>query len=255
MNKNEIGYVDYEQPTLTVIKRLSLSDLSVTQLHENVDKQELEPRFSAGGQRCVYIRTFGGVQTGVVIRDEKAKTNVEIPPEPGFCGYRSPVFSHDGKRVVFSFASGGQQNLFSVNSADAQDRRQLTNQSGINNWPSLSPDGKRIAFGSTRDGNFELYSMKVDGTDPVRLTHNRFQDVRPRYSPDGSQIAFSSTRDGNHEVYVMNADGSDIRRVTHHDERDDYPGWHPDGKQLVMVSERKGSHDLYLVEVSAGADR
>jgi len=251
MNANEIGYVDFEQPTLTVIKRLTLSDLNTTPLHKNVDRQELEPDFTADGGRSVYIRTFGGVQTGIIIRDEKASQNVEIPPENGFCGYRSPVFSPDGRRVVFSFATGGQQDLFSVNSVDGKDRRQLTQQSGINNWPAFSPDGTRIAFGSTRDGNFELYSMKSDGTDVVRLTHNRFQDVRPQYSPDGNRIAFTSTRNGNHEVYVMNSDGTHLQRVTNHEERDDYPHWHPDGGHLVVVSERKGSHDLYLIELPA----
>ena len=89
--------------------------------------------------------------------------------------------------------------------------------------------------------------MKSDGTDVVRLTENRFQDVRPKYSPDGKHIAFVSTRDGNHEVYVMKSDGSDIRRVTRHEEPDDYPAWHPDDRHLVMVCERNGSHDLYLV--------
>ena len=248
INADEIGYVDFEKPTLTVIKRLKLADLSITQLHKGVDKQELEPSFSADGRHCVYIRTFGGVQTGIIIRDEEADANVEIPPENGFCGYRSPSFSPDGKQVVFSFATGGQQDLFLVKREDGKDRQQLTKQSGINNWPVFSPDGKRIAFSSTRDGNFELYSMNVDGTDVVRLTHNRFQDVRPKYSPDGSQIAFTSTRDGNHEVYVMNADGSSLRRVTNNEERDDYPAWHPGGKQLVLVSERLGSHDLYLLK-------
>jgi TolB protein len=116
--------------------------------------------------------------------------------------------------------------------------------------PMTNPDGpKQIVFGSTRDGNFELYSMKFDGTDVVRLTENRFQDVRPKFSPDGKHIAFVSTRAGNHEVYIMNSDGSDIRRVTRHEERDDYPVWHPDGRQLVVVSERNGSHDLYLIAV------
>jgi tol-pal system beta propeller repeat protein TolB len=249
LNEDEIGFVDFEKPTLTIIKRLNLKDGSVTPLHENVDKQELEPAFSGDGRHSVFLRASGTLQTSLVIRDEQENEDIVIPPGAGFSGYRSPAFSPDGKLVVFSFADEGQQNLFTVNRKDGKDRKQLTKLNRINNWPNFSPDGKQIVFGSTRDGNFELYSMKSDGTDVVRLTENRFQDVRPKFSPDGKHIAFVSTRDGNHEIYIMNSDGSDIRRVTHHDERDDYPVWHPDGRHLVVVAERNGSHDLYLITV------
>jgi WD40 repeat protein len=234
INQNEIGFVDYEKPTLTIIKRLDLKDGRVTPLHENVDKQELEPAFWGDGRYSAFHRASGTLQTSGA----------------GFSGYRCPAFSPDGTLIIFSFADEGQQNLFTVNRKDGKDRKQLTKLNRINNWPNYSPDGKRIVFGSTRDGNFELYSMKSDGTDVVRLTENRFQDVRPKFSPDGKHIAFVSTRDGNHEVYVMKSDGSELQRVTRHEERDDYPEWHPDGKHLVMVCERKGSHDLYLVPIT-----
>ena len=250
INQNEIGFVDFEKPTLTIIKRLNLKDGRVTPLHENVDKQELEPAFWGDGRHSVFHRASGTLQTSLVIRDEKENENIELPPGSGFSGYRCPAFSPDGTLVVFSFADEGQQNLFTVNRKDGKDRKQLTKAARINNWPEFSPDGERIVFGSTRDDNFELYSMKSDGTDVVRLTENPFQDVRPKFSPNGKHIAFVSTRDGNHEVYVMKSDGSELQRVTRHEERDDYPQWHPDGKHLVMVCERKGSHDLYLLPVT-----
>lgn len=249
MNSGEVVYVDFEKPELTIIKRLKLSDLSVAPLHKNVDKQELEPAFSRDGQHCVFVRATGTLSTGVVIRDEKNEADIEIPPEPGFCGYRCPVFAPDGKRVVFSFATGGRQDLYSVNREDGKDRQQLTKNAGVNNWPDFAPDGSRIVFGSTRDGNFELYVMNKDGSDVRRLTENPFQDLRPRYSPDGKKIAFTSSRDGNYEIYVMNSDGGNVRRVTYHEERDDYAVWHPDGNRLVVVSERNGSHDLYLIDL------
>ena len=72
-----------------------------------------------------------------------------------------------------------------------------------------------IAFQSDRDGNWEIYSMASDGSNPVNLTNNESDDTEPAFSPDGSQIAFVSNRaDGDEEgqfIYVMNADGSDVR--------------------------------------------
>ncbi len=67
--------------------------------------------------------------------------------------------------------------------------------------PAYSPDGQKIAFSSTRDGNLEVYSMNPDGTNPTRLTNNSASDTYPAFSPDSSQIAFDSNRDGNDEIY------------------------------------------------------
>jgi Tol biopolymer transport system component len=248
INAKELVYVDLERPELTAIKRLQLSDLSVRLLHDKTNAQQLEPSFSPDGQFCVFLKATGTLTVSMVIRNEKENTEVLFPPGRGFCGFRSPRFSPDRKRIIYSYADNGRQDLYSVNT-QAKDRKQLTKSSGMNYWPSFSPDGKRIVFGSTRDGNYEIYTMNAKGKDVKRLTDSRFQDVRPQFSPDGKQIAFTSNRDGNFEVYLMDADGSSLRRVTNHPERDDYPTWHPDGKRLVMVSERDGTHDLYLVAI------
>ena len=248
VNSEELVYVDHEKPELTTLKRMKLSDLSVRPLHDKTNSQELEPAYSRDSRYCVFLKATGTLSVTLIIRDERENTEILLSPGGGFCGFRSPSFSPDGKRVIYSYADNGRQDLYSVN-ALAKDRKQLTKNSGMNYWPSYSPDGKRILFGSTRDGNYEIYTMSAAGHDIHRLTESPFQDLRPRFSPDGKRIAFTSNRDGNFEVYLMGANGSSLRRVTNHPERDDYATWHPDGKQLVIVSERDGSHDLYLVPV------
>jgi TolB protein len=65
-----------------------------------------------------------------------------------------------------------------------------------------------IAFHSGRDGNFEIYVMRADGTNPTRLTDNPAEDILPAWSPDGTKIAFQSRRgDIVPEIYVMNRYG------------------------------------------------
>ena len=78
--------------------------------------------------------------------------------------------------------------------ADGSDARRLTNNAAFDAGPTFSPDGKRIAFVSHRDGNYEIYLMNADGTDQHRLTHNPAQDRQPAFSPDGKRIAFASDR-------------------------------------------------------------
>ena len=64
-----------------------------------------------------------------------------------------------------------------------------------------------VAFCSDQDGDFEIWVMNADGSNPHQLTNNAAMDLSPSWSPDGNRIAFVSDRDGNDEIYVMNADG------------------------------------------------
>ena len=103
--------------------------------------------------------------------------------------------------------------------ADGRNQRNLTRhplrdvQKG--DWFRWSPDGRRIAFTTNRDGNTELYVMNADGSGQRRLTRTpeRFEG-NPAWSPDGSRIAFQ--REGlkpRWAFLVMNADGSGVRKV------------------------------------------
>jgi len=108
-------------------------------------------------------------------------------------------------------------------------------------------DRSRIAFESSRDGNFEIYVMNSDGTNQTRLTESPGDDGEPRWSPDGRRIAFQSTRDGNLEIYVMNADGSGQTRLTNGAAADANPSWSPDGQRIAFHSARDGNTELYLM--------
>jgi Tol biopolymer transport system component len=88
-----------------------------------------------------------------------------------------------------------------------------------NMWPNASPDGKEIAFATTRDGgDWEIYVMDADGTNPRRLTHSPGRDAHPSFSRSGQQIFFQSPRDYPDEqtevaIYVMDRDGKGQRRL------------------------------------------
>jgi TolB protein len=102
--------------------------------------------------------------------------------------------------------------------------------------PAWSPDGGRIAFASTRDGDSattgsDIYVIRADGTNIRRLTRDQKPVGHPRWSPDGRQLVFRSTGDrvagtaAEVELYVVGADGTDMRRITENQLYDGQADW------------------------------
>ena len=158
-------------------------------------------------------------------------------------------------QIAFVSQRDGNPEIY-VMDADGGNQRRLTNNPDRAWDPSWSPDGKRIAFVSNRDGHahvipgwftYEIYVMDADGDNPQNLTNNPSDDRDPSWSPDGKRIAFMSMRDGHiidfaptYEIYVMDADGGNPQNLTNNPNDDRYPSWSPDGKRIVFVSERPG---------------
>jgi len=79
--------------------------------------------------------------------------------------------------------------------------------------PALSPDGEKVAFMSRRDGNWEIYVVNTDGTNPQRLTENPAEDGLPTWSPDGNALAFVSNRGGTWAIWAMTPTGQDQHQL------------------------------------------
>jgi Tol biopolymer transport system component len=145
----------------------------------------------------------------------------------------------------------------------------LTNHPATDTTPSVSPNGKQIAFASRRDvpefpnpeGDLELYVMDASDEDGDgngdhlrRLTDNAATDTTPAWSPGGKKLAFTSTRDGNSEIYVLDADGTGTpTNLTNHPGSDQLPVFSPDGTTLAFATFRDGNFELYLMAADGSA--
>ena len=153
------------------------------------------------------------------------------------------VWSPDGQRLSFSSDRGGSWNVWTI-SAEGGDPRQVTTDSdsvGQTGWQGMgtswSPDGRSIAFSSTRGvGGEDIWIIPAGGGIARQLTHDPASDDWPAWSPDGQHIAFSSNRAGTQDIWVMPAAGGQARQVAGGPGMELLPGWSPDGAWLAYSS-------------------
>lgn len=159
------------------------------------------------------------------------------------CNNQHPSWLPDGSGIVYesnclagnyeiyrlnlSYTVTGQAFVSVTASVKPYEPQRLTDNNANDNWPRVSPDGSQVAFFSNRDGNTEIYTMRIDGGLQTRLTSNGSRDEGPAWSPDGKQIVFNSDRDGDHELYLIKADGSGLRQLTSNSVDDGFAVWAP----------------------------
>ncbi len=239
----DLVYTLLESPVQMRLMLLKAGEKKLSPLHPDATTNEFEATFTADGSHYAFVQSRGNLNMKLVIRDAATGKDSVFDPGGGFAAVRRPSFHPNGDRVGFAIPAAAGQEIASVGK-DGKDRKTLTT-GGINNWPAYSPDGSRIAFCSSRDGEFDLYVMSADGTDVKRVVKLTGMQARPCWSPDGKRIAFTWNADGRYDIHAVNLDGTGLVRLTDGFERADYPTWHPDGSTLAFVGERDGRFDLY----------
>ncbi len=162
-------------------------------------------------------------------------------------GACQPSWSPDGARLVFISPclrrldspreSYTDTSLYMIN-VDGTGLKQLTNTPGADLEPAWSPDGKRIAFTSLRDGNNQIYLFNVDNQSVIRLTEPdvNVENSQPAWSPDGKKIAYLVKRLGTYQVWVMSDTGQDNAQLVRSGQSlwDYAPAWSADGKVIIF---------------------
>jgi dipeptidyl aminopeptidase/acylaminoacyl peptidase len=160
-------------------------------------------------------------------------------PTRGTIAFDSDYQSPTGANTIWLVESNGS-NLRRVSDS-------LRGTNGELRMPDWSPDGQKLLhIRYPGVSTSEIFVMNADGTNPVRLTSNLFQEETPRFSPDGTRIAFSRWDGrGGTQIWVMNADGSDEVQLTA--DGGSWPTWSPDGNQIAFVRVDPSNKDAGLI--------
>ncbi|PYQ93465.1 MAG: hypothetical protein DMF96_29735 [Acidobacteria bacterium] len=132
--------------------------------------------------------------------------------------------------------------------------RKVPGSTWFEDFPAISPDGRRIAFASNRTGANEIWIAKSDGSDQKQVTFQNGPVVTsPQWSPDGERLVFSSQVGGNRDIYIINADGSKSARLTWEPSKEEEPSWSRDGRWIYFRSDRTGIGQIWKMPPEGGS--
>ena len=170
-----------------------------------------------------------------------------------------PVSTSGGGRLVLALHAVGSQEpaeaYLASAAVDGSDVREITQPPegaiAADGSPSVSPDGKTIAFARAIPGESpRIYLVAIDGSGLRRLTQGNSAEIQPVWSPDGTHIGFSRA-DGEHfDLFVAGADGSELTQLTHTPIADeDSCTWSPNGLQLAFTRFLNDDEDVLAIDM------
>jgi TolB protein len=256
-----------------------------------VGGENAEAYFSADGKKIILQSTRDPYKCDQIFTMNSDGSNVKVV-STGKGRTTCSYFTPDGNRIIYASTHLGSPDCppnpsradgyvwplyktFDIFSAkpDGTDMKRLTTADGYDAEGTVSPDGKKIIFTSTRDNDIELYEMNVDGTNQRRLTNEIGYDGGAFYSSDGQWIVWRASRPKTDaevkqfkdllakelvmpsklEIFVMKTDGTQKKQLTSNGAANFAPYFHPDGKRIIFASNINSKNpgipnfDLFLI--------
>ena len=228
-------------------------------VYQDAKRNIMAPSWSPSGDRIifgvgVYNLFFNGFNGLVQSHADRIEGGAQIATvKPDGTDYREvtsgvnnngfPSMAPDGTRFVYrSFGPDGEG--LRIMNMETKTVTMLTK--GYDNFPLWSPRGDLIMFSRAAKGDYEIYTIKPDGTGVKRLTFSKGNDAHMAWSPDGEQIVFASSRmgfkdEGTYldapqpygELFVMRYDGTHVEQITDNQWEDGTPAWQPAPRQVT----------------------
>lgn len=222
-------------------------------IYQDQNRNVMGPSWSPNGDKIlfavgVFNAFYNGFNNLFLTPGDRPEGGAQIATiNPDGSGFREltkgpnnssfPSMAPDGKRFVYR-TFGPEGDGLKIMDIESGATSMLTK--GYDNFPLWSPRGDLIMFSRLAKGDYDIYTIKPDGTGIKRLTNSHGNDAHQAWSPDGEHIAVASSRLGFKdegiytdapqpygELFVMRYDGTNVRQITDNQWEDGTPTWRP----------------------------
>jgi Tol biopolymer transport system component/DNA-binding winged helix-turn-helix (wHTH) protein len=206
------------------------------------------PAWTADGREIMFSIIDSGIHKGLW---RVAASGTQEPERVTVAGDNSeqPAIARQGRRLVYTSAAP-DSNLWRMELVGGLPSGQPTRliASTMEELSAqYSPDGKKIAFTSTRSGSAEIWSCDADGANAVQITALGSDSGSPTWSPDSLRIVFDSNTKGRYQIYVVDAGGGVPRRLTDSPTDDAAPSFSRDGQRIYYSSLRTARWEVWTM--------
>jgi Tol biopolymer transport system component/DNA-binding winged helix-turn-helix (wHTH) protein len=239
------------------IALVSLADLNTRPLTSPPDQEyDCEPAFSPDGTSVAYTHgRSGGQGRDIFVLPTKGGEPRRLTSD-NFGG--SPVWTQDGKDIVFASQRGGLSSLWRV-SASGGPPSPLTGVGAVAFSPSIPRKGNQLVYQRVVTSN-QIWRINLKDErhalgPPIHVISSRGFNRRPNFSPDGKKVAFESDRLGYSDIWYCDSDGSNCAQLTSLHGTAGTARWSPDGHYIVFEFQSQRFYQIYVVEVPGGRPR
>jgi len=218
------------------LKRLTFDDNYIISADWTSDGRELVFSSKRGVQVGLWIIPIDGGKPQPVVFGGQGPTNLSVAAQGDILACQNINLNTN---IWRNRISTRKSEIFSISNAS-------------DTAPQYAPNGEKIAFASSRSGDYEIWTCDSSGTNVRRLTRTEGTVTgHPWWSPDGKKICFDSRPRGQTDIYIMDVETRSIEQMTRQGFIDRRPTWSKTGRSIYFSSNRSGRFEMWQIDLAS----